>query len=71
MLMISPALFVPLIENAFKYASFRNKKPCIDIQLSADNGIVDFEISNIYESNFRDSKAGSFGIWNNKSQEKT
>jgi sensor histidine kinase YesM len=50
-ILISPALFVPLIENAFKYASFRTKKPCVDIRLSSANGIVVFETSNYYENN--------------------
>jgi two-component system LytT family sensor kinase len=50
-ILISPALFVPLIENAFKYASFRIKKPCVDIRLSTDSGIVVFETSNYYENN--------------------
>ena len=59
--MISPALYVPLIENAFKYASYKNKKPCIDIQLSTNNGIVDFEISNFYDSNFQASAPGLSG----------
>lgn len=65
-IMISPALFVPLIENAFKYASFRNKKPCVDISLSSVNGIVVFESSNYYESN-KNTSAGyhsGFGIIN-------
>ena len=37
---ISPALFVPLIENAFKFASFRIQKPGISISVAADKGIV-------------------------------
>jgi sensor histidine kinase YesM len=48
--MISPALFVPLIENAFKFATFRTKKPSVDISLSSEGGIVVFEISNYYEN---------------------
>ena len=59
--MISPALFVPLIENAFKYASFRSNKPCIDIELSSKNGIVVFEISNFLEKNPNDSNPGQSG----------
>jgi two-component system, LytTR family, sensor kinase len=47
--MISPALFVPLIENAFKFTSFRNNKPCIDIKLSSENSVVKFDISNYFE----------------------
>jgi two-component system LytT family sensor kinase len=59
--LISPALFVPLIENAFKFASFRSKKPCVDLQLSSDSGIVTFEISNLYENNSNNSQAGKSG----------
>ena len=59
--MISPALFVPLIENAFKFTSFRNSKPCIDILVSARTGIVTFEISNFYDKNFKTSEPGHSG----------
>jgi len=59
--MVSPALFVPLIENAFKFTSFRNRKPCIDIQVSAHSGIVVFEISNFYDKNFKTSEQGHSG----------
>jgi LytS/YehU family sensor histidine kinase len=59
--MISPALFVPLIENAFKFASFRTRKPCVDIKLSSEKGIVIFEISNYYENNSNDSTPGHSG----------
>ena len=66
--MISPALFVPLIENAFKFASFRNKKPCVDIQLSSERGFVVFKISNIFEnySNISDTGHSGYGIINLK-----
>jgi LytS/YehU family sensor histidine kinase len=47
---IAPALFVPLIENAFKYASYRNHKPAVTINLLADNEIVTIEISNFYDN---------------------
>jgi two-component system LytT family sensor kinase len=47
---ISPALFIPLIENAFKFASFKNKKPCVDIILSSEKNIVIFEISNCFDN---------------------
>jgi two-component system, LytTR family, sensor kinase len=65
-LMISPALFVPLIENGFKFASFRNIKPGVDIELSAENGIITFKISNIYEanSNISDTGQSGYGIKN-------
>jgi sensor histidine kinase YesM len=66
--MISPALFVPLIENAFKYASFRMKKPCVDISLSSFNGIIEFEISNFYEIKINGLKSdhSGYGIINLK-----
>lgn len=65
-LMISPALFVPLIENAFKFTSFRNKKPCVDIQINSDKGIIVFEISNVFESNskLQETVHSGYGIIN-------
>jgi two-component system, LytTR family, sensor kinase len=60
-IMIAPALFVPLIENAFKFASFRTGKPGVDIKLSSDNGIVVFEISNFFESNLNVADNGHSG----------
>jgi LytS/YehU family sensor histidine kinase len=67
-LMIAPALFVPLIENAFKFTSFRFKKPCVDIRLSSENGIIVFDISNFYENNKKGSGsvASGYGINNLK-----
>jgi sensor histidine kinase YesM len=47
---IAPALFAPLIENAFKFASFRNHKPSIEIRLASSEGIVTFCVSNYFES---------------------
>lgn len=47
---IAPALFVPLIENAFKYAVIDKMKPGIDIKLTSDKGIVKFIISNFFEN---------------------
>jgi two-component system, LytTR family, sensor kinase len=66
--MISPALFVPLIENAFKFASFRNKKPCVDIRLTSYNGIVVFDASNYCETNTNDNVSvhSGYGIINLK-----
>jgi two-component system LytT family sensor kinase len=65
---ISPALFVPLIENAFKYASYKTKKPCVDILLASEKGIITFEISNFYEyhSNKSEPANSGYGLINLK-----
>jgi two-component system, LytTR family, sensor kinase len=59
--MIAPALFVPLIENAFKFASFRLGKPCVDIKLSSIDSVLVFDISNYYEPGSNVSRPGSSG----------
>lgn len=59
--LISPALFVPLLENGFKFASFRNKKPCVDIHLSSEKGIIIFDISNFYELHTKNTNTGLSG----------
>jgi two-component system, LytTR family, sensor kinase len=50
---ISPALFIPLITNAFKYAVFDKKKPGINISLHSDNRSIEFEIWNYSESRLK------------------
>jgi two-component system LytT family sensor kinase len=59
--MISPAIFLPLIENSFKFASFRNGKPGVNIHLLSQNKIVILEITNMYEINYDNSKNGHSG----------
>ena len=65
-IMIAPALFVPLVENAFKFASFRSGKPCIDIKISSNEGIVMFDASNYYEydGNNSHNRHSGYGIIN-------
>jgi two-component system, LytTR family, sensor kinase len=65
---IAPALFVPLIENAFKFAGLENNKPRIDISLSSIDGIIEFKIANNYErdSNYSRNADSGFGIINLK-----
>jgi LytS/YehU family sensor histidine kinase len=59
--MIAPALFVPLLENAFKYATFLKNKPCVDISLTAVKGVVVLEISNFHEKKNNMRHAGNSG----------
>jgi two-component system, LytTR family, sensor kinase len=58
---ISPALFIPVIENAFKFATFRNCKPCVDIRISSFRGIVVLAVSNSYEIKKENSESGNSG----------
>jgi len=46
---VAPALFVPLVENGFKFAGLRKGKPEIKIVLNSENGIVEFEITNYFD----------------------
>lgn len=65
-LKISPALFVPLLENAFKFAGYQSNKPYVDIRLNSENGIVNFGISNFYRNNTEkaESPDSGYGIIN-------
>jgi two-component system, LytTR family, sensor kinase len=66
MVQIAPALFVPLIENAFKFASFRSRKPSVKIHLSSENGIVTLDIMNSCENDVQRSHSehSGYGITN-------
>jgi two-component system LytT family sensor kinase len=66
--LISPALFVPLIENAFKFGNFRNMKPGVEIYLLSEDGKIVFEISNFYDDNslIAENDNSGFGIINLK-----
>jgi sensor histidine kinase YesM len=66
--LIAPAIFLPLIENSFKYASFRIGKPCIDVSLLSEKRIITFTISNYFEkcAGSDDSGHSGFGIGNLK-----
>lgn len=65
---IAPALFIPLIENAFKFAIYRNPRPSVIINLLSENGIVTLEISNYYEVDWKQSENShsGYGIENLK-----
>jgi len=62
---ISPGLFMPLIENAFKFASFRIQKPGIRISVKSENGIISLETGN-YNDNILNSEKqfSGFGLSN-------
>jgi sensor histidine kinase YesM len=60
---LAPALFVPVIENAFKYATFRKQKPAIGISVGSTNGIITLTSFNSYDCENRKSKTVSgFGL---------
>lgn len=62
---MAPALFMPLIENAFKFANFRIHNPAIQISLSSDEGIIIFKIANFYDRRERkESSYSGLGISN-------
>lgn len=64
---VAPAIFIPLIENGFKFASFKNGKPALEIHLTAEAGIINFSISNYFEkSNGISSTHSGTGIINLK-----
>ena len=66
--LISPSLIAPLLENGFKFASFRMGKPAVEIRLLSKKGIIFFSISNYYEkSNISPAGVNSgYGISNLK-----
>lgn len=68
MVKVAPALFIPLVENAFKYASYRYQKPSVSINLLSVEGIVTLEISNNYDCNtpLTDGSRSGYGIVNLK-----
>lgn len=58
---ISPALFIPLVENAFKFAVFGRNQPGINIHLSSSDGIIVFDISNNFEEHSTSSGQNNSG----------
>lgn len=45
---IAPALFIPLVENSFKFAVYNDKKPGVEISLSSYDGKINLKISNSF-----------------------
>jgi two-component sensor histidine kinase len=63
-LKVSPALFLPLLENAFKYASFGRKKPSIDINITSNNNLLIFEIANTFDESRNRLENSGYGLEN-------
>jgi LytS/YehU family sensor histidine kinase len=63
---ISPALFVPLLENAFKYAVYNENDPFVDIHVYSKEGIIQFNISNFYKKSMHDAANSGYGLINLK-----
>jgi LytS/YehU family sensor histidine kinase len=63
---ISPALFVPLLENAFKYAVYNENNPFVEIHVYSKEGIIQFNISNYYKNSMHDAANSGYGLINLK-----
>jgi two-component system, LytTR family, sensor kinase len=58
---IEPMLLIPFVENAFKHGMGVNE-PLIEINLSIENGKLEFDVKNKYDDNVQESKDESSGI---------
>jgi two-component system LytT family sensor kinase len=67
-LKIAPMLFIPFIENAFKYATFKGNNPGFEIKFEIEKGKVKFKIVNHYDNAEKEtiSEHGGTGINNVK-----
>jgi len=64
---IPPLLFIPFIENACKYAHFKNKLPVVNIQLKQSENEIHFECSNTFDLNrIENTQTGGLGLENVK-----
>jgi two-component system, LytTR family, sensor kinase len=59
---IAPALFLPLLENAFKFVSFGKSKPAVELAVSSASGKVEFWITNYVEESSSDTGKGPSGF---------
>jgi two-component system, LytTR family, sensor kinase len=65
---IAPLLFLPFIENAFKYAAFETKDSVIEINLQITTNKIDFRCSNPFhpDDTSMKGKTGGIGLSNLK-----
>ena len=59
---IEPMLLIPFVENAFKHGTGVINDACIKIELTVDNGILQFMVSNRYNDTTNESKDKDSGI---------
>lgn len=64
---IAPLLFIPFVENAFKYAESKGKMPVVDISLKDTAGSLTFRCVNYFNpSKISSRKTGGVGLENVK-----
>jgi len=63
---IPPLLFLPLIENAFKYVVDQGTESFIEISLKAEKGSIDFTIRNNFDPEQESPEHGGVGLSNLK-----
>jgi two-component system, LytTR family, sensor kinase len=59
---IEPMLLIPFVENAFKHGTGYVDEPTIDIQLTVQEGMLDFDVKNKFDCATDTSKDESSGI---------
>src|ERR1022692_495881 len=59
---IEPMLLIPFVENAFKHGTGMIENAHIDIELKAENNILNFRVSNQYDPSSIETKDKSSGI---------
>lgn len=63
-ILIAPLLFLPFIENAFKYGKFRTEYPVITIDIRCDDRKIFFKCRNTYADSSLPQQAGGIGLTN-------
>ena len=61
---IPPLLFLPLIENAFKYVVDQGTESFIEIDLVAEKSAIDFRIGNNFDPEQENTQSGGLGLSN-------